>query len=160
MLRKLIFVLLIPAIGCMAGCKISGKISDKGMALKGVKVTLKGKVNLSTTTDDSGTFNFASLYISNGNFIVTAEKEGYTFIPPNKQVMVRNDDVTDVDFYTEHIWEGDFDTREHEGRIDILKGYTSINGTLSICETDLKDLKGLDNIIQIKKDLLDRKSVV
>lgn len=76
---------------------ISGIVTDNnGSALAGVTVSLTGAASASTTTNSNGIFVFAGL--SNGSYMITPTKAGYTFSPANKNVAISGGNVMDQDF--------------------------------------------------------------
>ena len=54
MLRKLNVILVITLLLLLAGCKISGKITENGIGVKGIEVRLAGNITLTTVTDADG----------------------------------------------------------------------------------------------------------
>jgi len=73
---------------------ISGTITANGSGLEGVTVSLC--TSATVTTDANGNYSF--LGMSNGSYIVTPLKSGYTFSPISKSVTVNNGNVTGQDF--------------------------------------------------------------
>jgi CSLREA domain-containing protein len=72
---------------------LAGRIVDGGGAgLPGVSVTLAGARSAVTLTDAGGNFAFASVP-NGGSFVVTLERDGFSFNPPNLVVTDINADV-------------------------------------------------------------------
>lgn len=67
-----------------------------GAILAGVTVSLSGTATASTTTDEAGSYSFANL--ANGNYTLTASRNGYVFAPPSLAVEINNASVTQQDF--------------------------------------------------------------
>ena len=61
---------------------ISGQVTDNGVGLSGVTVTLSGSQSGLRTTDNSGNYSFE--LISGGNYTVTPSILGYAFAPPSQ----------------------------------------------------------------------------
>jgi len=80
------------------GCRISGTITENGVGIEGVTVTLGGNVPLTTTTDSAGNYEFNNLLIVNRAYIVTPVSDSCRFNPETIDVKVGFLDVTDVDF--------------------------------------------------------------
>ncbi len=99
MLRKFGLILLLVLIVAASGCRISGTITHNETGMKDVIVTLNGEeLFLTTTTDDSGNYEFENVYIINGVFTIAPKKFGYLFDPQNRDVEVGYSDVTGADF--------------------------------------------------------------
>lgn len=97
MLRKSLVFLLAASLLAMYGCKISGTITGMdGIGEEGVTVLLEGDVNLTTTTDSSGYYEFSSNDIENNTY--TVRPTGYTFDSPKRSVDVQEEDVSGIDF--------------------------------------------------------------
>ncbi len=75
---------------------ITGTVTSNGTGLAGVTMTLSGAGSATTTTDSNGNFTFSTL--SNGNYIVTPSKTGFTFAPINSPQTVNNANITGVNF--------------------------------------------------------------
>lgn len=74
---------------------ISGNVSFNGLPLSNVNVLLtNGTDNFNTTTNIGGSFTIAG--ITNGNYTVTFEKNGYNFTPKNINVTINNANVNNV----------------------------------------------------------------
>ncbi|MBT4482950.1 MAG: hypothetical protein HOC71_04645 [Candidatus Latescibacteria bacterium] len=76
---------------------ISGRILDfdlKGVA--DVSLSFPGS-NVSATTDDRGYYLLANL--SNGKYIMTPAKPGYTFSPEERSVSIYNSKITDINYF-------------------------------------------------------------
>jgi outer membrane protein assembly factor BamB len=86
MLRRLFFVFILISTVAVMGCKITGKITEKGVGLEGVTVTLSGDASVSTTTDADGTYVFHK--IKPGNYEVKPADPKYAFEPRSKNVKV------------------------------------------------------------------------
>lgn len=65
--------------------KISGRVTDGGKALGGVKLTLGGAKSASTTTDASGNYAFSRLP-AGGSYTVTPAGAKIDFTPPRRSV--------------------------------------------------------------------------
>ncbi|HEY6000167.1 MAG TPA: carboxypeptidase regulatory-like domain-containing protein, partial [bacterium] len=70
--------------------------SSGGTGLAGVTMTLSGAAGGTTTTDASGSYQFAGLL--NGSYTVTPSRAGYIFAPTNAAVTVAGANVTAVNF--------------------------------------------------------------
>ena len=69
--------------GTLITYTLTGRIVDgSGAGLPGVAVTLAGARSGVTVTDASGNYSFASVP-AGGSFVVTPEKDGFSFNPPN-----------------------------------------------------------------------------
>ena len=75
---------------------ISGQVTTGGTGLSGATVTLGGAASLTRTTDANGNYEFSVL--ANGNYTLTAAKEGYTISPASRSVTVNGANVTGQDF--------------------------------------------------------------
>lgn len=98
MLRKFNVVLVITLLLLLAGCKISGKITENGVGVKGIEVRLAGNITLTTVTDADGYYEFSDSKINNRQYIITPLSEAYSFDPISKDVKVGSSDVADVAF--------------------------------------------------------------
>jgi hypothetical protein len=65
--------------GALVSYTISGRVTNGGVGLSGVTVTLSGSQSSSTTTDASGNYSFTAT--AEGNYTVTPSKANYTFAP-------------------------------------------------------------------------------
>ncbi len=99
MLRKLSFYLFLASLLMVFGCKISGTITEGGVGLGGVTLTLSGAASGTTTTNANGLYTFDNL-LSLGSYCVTPSMDGYTFNPENKSVNItlENMEVSGIDF--------------------------------------------------------------
>jgi Carboxypeptidase regulatory-like domain len=76
---------------------IAGKVvTSSGSPISGVTMTLSGAASGATTTDGYGKYSFTGL--GNGNYTITPDKTGYTFIPASKTVSVNGANVTRQNF--------------------------------------------------------------
>jgi len=75
-------------------CAISGTIS--GDVVDTVFVYLRGAEMRETVTGADGTFSFAGL--NQGNYLVTAYRQGVSFDPPGHEITIESADVADIDF--------------------------------------------------------------
>jgi hypothetical protein len=73
---------------------ISGKVT--GDIQEGVTITLSVTPSNVTTTDSSGNYSFTGL--TNGDYLVTPTKIGYTFSPLFASVSIRNNSQTNINF--------------------------------------------------------------
>lgn len=149
MQRSLSLVLIIVSLVTLFGCnKISGTVKEDGVSLKGVNVTLVGPSHMMDVTDNMGDYLFFDC--APGPYTVIPSKAGYTFIPQMRTVMIHllsNESYAGYDFEAkriceEQIWEGDHVITNAE-ELNALSGYTTITGTLTIENSDLTDLHGL-----------------
>lgn len=85
-----------PSCGGEATYSISGTITSGGTALRGVTVALGGAANMTTTTDDSGSYSFSGL--SDGNYTVTPSMTGYSFSPPSQPATIAGSSVSGINF--------------------------------------------------------------
>jgi len=99
-MTRRIGVLFILAAFCtlFVGCKISGTISENGVGLMNVNVSLSGNVVLTTTTNSSGYYEFNDISILNRTYTVTPVSYYKRFSPQSQEVNVGIADVTGVDF--------------------------------------------------------------
>jgi CSLREA domain-containing protein len=80
--------------GTLLNHTISGRVVDaSGAGLPGVSVTLAGARSGLALTDAAGNYAFAAVP-AGGSFVVTPEKEGYSFNPPSRVVADIGADVT------------------------------------------------------------------
>ncbi len=78
---------------------ISGKVTNKsGTPLKGVSMVLTGPTGATTATAANGTYSFPGL--GDGNYSVTPNAKGFTFVPKNLVVIVSGADVAGQNFTT------------------------------------------------------------
>jgi len=83
--------------GKLVGYTVAGRVTDAGGAgLAGVTVTLAGAGSAVTRTDAGGNYTFAGVP-AGGSFVVTPEREGFSFNPPNTVI---KDIGADVNFNT------------------------------------------------------------
>ena len=76
---------------------ISGTVTDNGVGLGGVTVTLSGSGgSYSGTTDSSG--NYTITRVKNGNYTARPALYGYTFTPEEQTIAVNGADATINDF--------------------------------------------------------------
>jgi subtilisin family serine protease len=59
---------------------VSGRVTENGVGLGGVTMTLSGSLSATTTTDSGGNYSFANL-TSGGSYGFTPAKAGYNFTP-------------------------------------------------------------------------------
>src|SRR5512137_1435385 len=92
---------LIPAVLVAHGCssyetrsQISGRVS--GAVLEGVEVRVSGAASATTTTSSTGEFRFEDM--PEGNYSITASKQGYVFDPASLGVRLRGENVSGRDF--------------------------------------------------------------
>jgi hypothetical protein len=77
---------------------ISGRVTDGAASgLSGIQLSLTGTTNVTTITDGSGNYSFASL-ISGGNYTVTPSTPGYDYTPANRVFNNQTANVTNADF--------------------------------------------------------------
>ncbi|HJR09125.1 MAG TPA: S8 family serine peptidase [Pyrinomonadaceae bacterium] len=62
---------------------ISGSVTDSGVAVAGVTLTLSGTQSGTTTTDANGNYSFTNL-IAEGNYTITPSKPNTAFAPPGR----------------------------------------------------------------------------
>lgn len=65
--------------GSLVSYAITGRVTNGGVGLAGVTVTLSGSQSSSTTTDAAGNYSFTAT--AEGNYTVTPSKANYTFTP-------------------------------------------------------------------------------
>ncbi len=153
MLRKVGLLIVAVSLLMVFGCKISGTVQKDGIGFKGITIKLNDNEMLTTTTDSNGYYEFD--FVFPGLYSVTVENCDTT---PESQMIIKISDpfeaVTGVDFsIEERIWGGDYYTYEHNGTLDDLSGYTSVNGYLGIVQTELTDLKGLECMEEVSAGL-------
>jgi hypothetical protein len=85
---------ILPAAFSSPPWSISGSVGP-GTAGSGANVTLAGAL-LTTFADGSGNYTIAG--VPNGTYLVTVQKAGYTFSPPNQTVTVNGANVTGLNF--------------------------------------------------------------
>ena len=83
-------------IAALPTYSISGRVTTVGYAFPGVTVSLTGGATKSTTTDGNGNYSFTG--ISDGAYIITPSKIGYSFTPSSINVNVSGADVVGQDF--------------------------------------------------------------
>jgi hypothetical protein len=83
---------------------ISGTVTLNGAGLDDVTITLSGDSSDSTTTDFSGNYRFTE--VSNGSYIITPSRSGYSFTPPRRSVTVKGDNVTGQSFTASTVNQG------------------------------------------------------
>ncbi|HMQ05498.1 MAG TPA: choice-of-anchor Q domain-containing protein [Pyrinomonadaceae bacterium] len=76
---------------------ISGQVTENGVGLSGVTITLSGNASGSTTTDSAGNYVFAGLP-PNGTYTLTPTLASYTFSPASLVVSSLSTDHGDADF--------------------------------------------------------------
>jgi hypothetical protein len=62
---------------------IKGQVTENGTGMAGVVITLSGSTSATTTTDQSGNYQFSNL-LAGGNYTVTPSSPFFTFTPPSK----------------------------------------------------------------------------
>jgi hypothetical protein len=78
---------VILALLFMAGCRISGTITDaNGVGLSGVSVSLSGDVTSTTTTDVQGRYAFDVALMSCGTAVISPLSAAYLFLPAERIV--------------------------------------------------------------------------
>jgi YVTN family beta-propeller protein len=78
---------------------IAGKISQDGVGVADVKVTVaSAKGSSVAVTDAAGNYLTA---VAKGTYSVTPEKAGYTFIPEQREVTIGEHSVAQIDFTTQ-----------------------------------------------------------
>ncbi|MBF0226122.1 MAG: carboxypeptidase regulatory-like domain-containing protein [Desulfobacterales bacterium] len=95
----LLFTLLLVSLFFLNGCKIKGTVTDNGIGVEGVKISLnavKDDVSIVTVTDDKGEYYFDE--VLPGNYEITAEKDGYRFYPKIKQIRVDKKEKSGINF--------------------------------------------------------------
>jgi outer membrane protein assembly factor BamB len=106
---------------------ISGRVTQSGIGVPSVMITLSGNQAGSTMTGSNGDYALSGLL--DGSYTVTATKPGLT-LSPSLDVTVSGDDVTDADF-TLYVISGTVTSTSTgagaEGASMILSGTTSSN---------------------------------
>ena len=82
-----------------AGYAISGQVTNGGLGLPGVTISLSGATSGRTTTDFGGNYSFTGL--ANGKYTVTPTVTGYSFTPQNQTANVNGTDTKGLDFATD-----------------------------------------------------------
>lgn len=142
MAKRLILLGFLISFLMLFGCKVSGKIEQDGVGLKGVPVMLKGVTTYIATTDSNGEYTFNSIMM--GTYSVIPQK--CNVAPASQTVNKMNpfEDVTDINFtFEDIIYTGDFNTTLGN-TIEDLDGYTHVEGDLVIGATFLTSLEGLE----------------
>lgn len=75
---------------------ISGTVTLNSAAFPAVTISLSGTVSVDTVTDAGGNYTFTGL--SNGNYILTPSKAGYTFNPGSLAVTLNGANVASQNF--------------------------------------------------------------
>src|SRR3989304_511842 len=75
---------------------VLGTVTENGVGLGGVTMTLSGDASASTTTASNGTYSLTGL--ADGSYTITPNLSGYTFTPASRSVTVAGGDVTGGDF--------------------------------------------------------------
>jgi hypothetical protein len=103
-------------IECPIRYTISGTVT--GDVQDGVTITLTGDDSDTTTTDSNGDYSFTGL--SNGSYIVTPSKSGYTFDPTYKNVTISLGSKTGINFIASELncAPGCFDSLLGDGECD------------------------------------------
>ncbi|MBI5192265.1 MAG: PD40 domain-containing protein [Nitrospirae bacterium] len=78
---------------------IHGKVTQNGVGLSGVSLTITDLTSTITTTASDGTYSFTNL--ADGSYTITPTLNWYAFTPASKPVTVAGTDVTGVDFSAE-----------------------------------------------------------
>lgn len=101
-----LFLLFCGVSGCAV---ITGRITGDIQA--GITLTLSGDGTGTAVTDADGGYRFDGL--ARGSYILTPEKDGYTFDPESRTITLPGDDATAVDFMvTANRGAGDLNTLE------------------------------------------------
>ncbi len=91
-MKRLIIVSAIIACIMLAGCKISGTISDDGTPVSGVTVIMSGPVNKTVVTNSKGQFSFTPF--KPGTYTLRAESTAYKFYPEVEKVVLGSSPVS------------------------------------------------------------------
>ena len=73
---------------------ISGTVN--GDIQENVTITLSGDASATTETSSNGYYSFTGLF--NGNYTITPDKSGYTFLPSVTNISISNANFMDIDF--------------------------------------------------------------
>lgn len=130
-----IYIVLASLYGCAGGSSssssnlslytISGTISPSSGG-SGSTLTLSGSANGSTTADGSGSYSFAGL--TNGTYMVTPSRPGYTFNPSVQTVTVGGVDITAVNFTASQQTSNSV-TLSWVASVSVVSGYNIYRGT-------------------------------
>ncbi len=160
MKQLITFMLITLAIISITGCKIVGTVTEEGVCLEDVTMTLEGNDQRTVITNEKGKYIFNRL--APGDYIITPALDGYRFEP--ETTMVTEDQFTQrsirFDFQAfpdsalvcnDSSWEGDYTIDDAED-LENLSGYSTVTGNLTI--TNISSLEGMQCLTTIGGNFL------
>jgi len=99
-MKQLFTVLVIMLLAMMtAGCNVSGTVTSGSTGLSHVKITVTnaetGNFYTSITTESNGNYRYPS---QKGTYTITPSKDGYTFIPASRNIVVSYASIRNQNF--------------------------------------------------------------
>ncbi len=125
----------------LSGCKISGTITYEGQGVEGIAVVLSGDASMTAVTDADGYYEFSDLEI--GSYTVSPPDYD-NLIPGAADVKISTGDIENLDFVLEEKVAVNGMTIRNQSDLEFFGGYTRVDGNLTIVNTDLVSLDGLE----------------
>jgi len=76
--------------------RISGNVTNAAMGLSGITMNMSGARTATVKTDSTGYYIFKGLL--EGNYTLIPFREGYTFTPASRDIVIADSDITSSDF--------------------------------------------------------------